>query len=867
MQNVIDAGAVIEKNCPLWMAISAPKFPCAFFSGLAIRLLQHHEEGDISYCAAQFFKNGTKVVVQGHCSPSTESTCSGNLLESSQFSQLTIRSSHTSGLESARRALERHLKIYPGLAAHIEMHQMCETVIQEWHEPVSVLVASNTLFNRYESNRDARSRASVAAALSNKASLLTILHKAEMENLRSEELRRGRGVNPRVSDAQSRFLGFEARGKHGIVHVHVNPAKKTIDIHDDMSIFVANEFFRLGELGYFEIEIEEIHAERWALECAFVTREFSSVGHRNRLGDCQHSWCVDNRVHKAHDGSRTVFGKPWKAGDVIGLACDLQVGLVRVAVNGDFAAPNGIAFAVSLVSPGLYPAFSANSVKVRYNLNPPFLHPAPLIPFEEEDGETEMVRQSYVSLWESRVKAADIWEESEKVQSAKDAANRAMNAIEIMQMIERLCPREHSLEVTFPDSRFKTPARILVVIVDSDVAKARDDYQKDIEDMMGPKQGWDRHKYEARFQSYRKRLMPLRSLLVDVKRKSPDCVLLPILMPGWDSKGNLDWWPEGIVDLKKHPLAIELLPDKDSWLDAIQDGLVPNLIKCLSEWRGEESAVPRAICCKGCLAAGSTAPYCFDSDTLYRQLRRKLSKPSPSYDQGEEKCPDCANARRVPSSMEIVKPLLYISYCHGSTAHVPTKRVIEAVYQSVEAFFECVCFPSFAIGSQKPIQTQAGDIMKERLRRMRDSCCVIACLDDRYLSLENCVSEFREAIAQRKPIIPVLLPLTRTLEESAVQESSTHLPAAPSEGDSACLPGVNASAETWRQSFLERLYVAVAAGTGGEDIMDPQIPREEFFRRFAPVALETSAPGSEAATADLQGSARILAQVLANLHI
>ena len=60
----------------------------------------------------------------------------------------------------------------------------------------------------------------------------------------------------------------------------------------------------------------------------------------------------------------------WKAGDVIGLACDLEEMQIHVSVNGEFAAPNGVVFklAPDAVGDGLFAAFSGLKGKVRYNL-------------------------------------------------------------------------------------------------------------------------------------------------------------------------------------------------------------------------------------------------------------------------------------------------------------------------------------------------------------------------------------------------------------------------------------------------------------------------------------------------------------------
>ena len=73
------------------------------------------------------------------------------------------------------------------------------------------------------------------------------------------------------------------------------------------------------------------------------------------------------------DGAEAAeWGGQWRQGDVVGLACDLSTGNMLVSVNGEFAPPNGVAFAEG-VRPGpaagasLFPALSGRGVKVLLN--------------------------------------------------------------------------------------------------------------------------------------------------------------------------------------------------------------------------------------------------------------------------------------------------------------------------------------------------------------------------------------------------------------------------------------------------------------------------------------------------------------------
>ena len=96
--------------------------------------------------------------------------------------------------------------------------------------------------------------------------------------------------------------------------------------------------------------------------------------------DDAHSWAVDGtRQRKWHNDGET-YACTWQAGDVIGLACDLDAMRMHVSVNGSFAAPNGVVFelAPDAVRDGLFAAFSGHTGKVRYNFGEvPFQYAPP----------------------------------------------------------------------------------------------------------------------------------------------------------------------------------------------------------------------------------------------------------------------------------------------------------------------------------------------------------------------------------------------------------------------------------------------------------------------------------------------------------
>jgi hypothetical protein len=103
------------------------------------------------------------------------------------------------------------------------------------------------------------------------------------------------------------------------------------------------------------------------------------------VGDDSESWGVDGAQACAwHAQSRRDFGGTWRAGDVIGLACDLRAaggggggGRLWVSVNGSFAPPYGAAFDLPAAVLRLYPALSARAGRVRYNFGPAWAHAPP----------------------------------------------------------------------------------------------------------------------------------------------------------------------------------------------------------------------------------------------------------------------------------------------------------------------------------------------------------------------------------------------------------------------------------------------------------------------------------------------------------
>ena len=88
------------------------------------------------------------------------------------------------------------------------------------------------------------------------------------------------------------------------------------------------------------------------------------------VGDDRHSWAVDGARQLKWQNGKEPYECTWQAGDVIGLACDLEAMRVHVSVNGSFAAPKGVVFelAPKAVRDGLFAAITGKTCKVRCNL-------------------------------------------------------------------------------------------------------------------------------------------------------------------------------------------------------------------------------------------------------------------------------------------------------------------------------------------------------------------------------------------------------------------------------------------------------------------------------------------------------------------
>ena len=151
--------------------------------------------------------------------------------------------------------------------------------------------------------------------------------------------------------------------------VKVKVAQRTLSFADDeqasFTTMRSKQQCPIGSKGYYEISlIREITSPKWGFASERFARHcgFSDEG----VGDDEHSWAIDGHSGlRCHDGIAGVWEGSWKAGDVIGLACDLtgETMQMLVSVNGSFASPSGLVFNLKpeQVGAGLFAAFSGLS--------------------------------------------------------------------------------------------------------------------------------------------------------------------------------------------------------------------------------------------------------------------------------------------------------------------------------------------------------------------------------------------------------------------------------------------------------------------------------------------------------------------------
>ena len=114
---------------------------------------------------------------------------------------------------------------------------------------------------------------------------------------------------------------------------------------------------------------------------AFVGRS----AHLEGVGDDSHSWSFDGHRCRTYHGSGASwgsFGERWKAGDVVGCTVNIDKGVVKYSLNGDWGGPMskmGVAFEGITFDSFLRPAISCQRPgQFRLNMgSAPFSYPPP----------------------------------------------------------------------------------------------------------------------------------------------------------------------------------------------------------------------------------------------------------------------------------------------------------------------------------------------------------------------------------------------------------------------------------------------------------------------------------------------------------
>ncbi len=181
-------------------------------------------------------------------------------------------------------------------------------------------------------------------------------------------------------DARAAGATF-ARFRGAAGEAYVSARARTVGFRSFCSVR-AGAVCRAGRRAYMELEV--------LLLCDAPQFGFCGEGWRRSdshaaagVGDDEGSWGVDGaRACAWHNQQHRDFGRTWRRGDVVGLACDLIEGAggggrVWVSVNGSFEAPHGAAFDIPAGLPALFPALSARASRVRYNFGPAFAYAPP----------------------------------------------------------------------------------------------------------------------------------------------------------------------------------------------------------------------------------------------------------------------------------------------------------------------------------------------------------------------------------------------------------------------------------------------------------------------------------------------------------
>merc|ERR1711972_127714 len=88
------------------------------------------------------------------------------------------------------------------------------------------------------------------------------------------------------------------------------------------------------------------------------------------VGDDGESWGLDGIRQLAWHGGGKAWPCEWSAGDIIGLAANVDLGKIAVAKNGDWSSDGcGAVFDSEKIKTGVYPCLTGAAFGLRYNLD------------------------------------------------------------------------------------------------------------------------------------------------------------------------------------------------------------------------------------------------------------------------------------------------------------------------------------------------------------------------------------------------------------------------------------------------------------------------------------------------------------------
>lgn len=148
--------------------------------------------------------------------------------------------------------------------------------------------------------------------------------------------------------------------------------KKRTVTFNSFSTFGAPGKFAASGVLYYEVEI--IKSFNGTPQFGFAskdgiqeTKEMTDVG----VGDNEKSWAVDGFRRLKWNGDSKTWKCSWKDGTVVGLAANVDTGMIAASVNGLWSSDKddlGIVFQGDLITKGVFPCFTASAYKLRYSV-------------------------------------------------------------------------------------------------------------------------------------------------------------------------------------------------------------------------------------------------------------------------------------------------------------------------------------------------------------------------------------------------------------------------------------------------------------------------------------------------------------------